>query len=228
MNLLLDLGNSKLKWKTSKEGDLGQSATYSTLPRFALDRFEAILISSVRDASATKSVLEQLGLTSHPRLRIASTRNPNFECHYDQPEKLGIDRFLAALGASRYEPKCIVVDAGTALTIDLVDNGFCGGVIMLGVGRSIQSLLAGTDLIKAGVSATEGDLPTNTAAAVERGAWLQAIGAINEFRGRYAPTSPVLVTGGDGELLVASIEGARYHPDLVLDGLVHSEYEELN
>ena len=99
---------------------------------------------------------------------------------------------------------------------------------MLGVGRSIQSLLAGTDLIKAGVSATEGDLPTNTAAAVERGAWLQAIGAINEFRGRYAPTSPVLVTGGDGELLVASIEGASYYPDLVLDGLVHSEYEELN
>ena len=227
MNLLLDLGNSKLKWRTSKEGDLGQSAAYSSLPRFAKHSFEAILISSVRDARATKNVLERLGLLNHPRLLIASTLNPNFKCDYDRPEKLGVDRFLAALGASRSESKCIVVDAGTALTIDLVDNGFRGGVIMLGVGRSIRSLLAGTDLIKEGVTASDGDLPTNTASAVERGAWLQAVGAINEFRRRYAPDSPILVTGGDGEMLVANLEGASYHADLVLDGLVHAEYEEL-
>lgn len=227
MNLLLDLGNSRLKWKTSKDGDQGQSATYSALPHFTPDQFERILISSVRDASATKSVLARLGLLDHPKLRIASTRHSSFDCYYDRPEKLGVDRFLAALGAASYESKCVVVDAGTALTIDLVDNGFRGGVIMLGIGRSIQSLLSGTDLINEGMHASEGPLPTDTSAAVERGAWLQAVGAINEFRGHYAPGSSILVTGGDGEMLVASLEGASFHADLVLDGLAYAEYKEL-
>jgi len=156
--LRLDLGNSRLKWVEGADGKVC-TAFYSQLPKFSAEKYSSIHVSSVRTDEDTLRVLSLIGLEAHPSVLQAVVRHPDFPCFYNDPTSLGIDRFLAALGASQMNAKCIVVDAGTALTIDLVDNGFRGGVIALGMARSISELLKNTDRVNEGEGACPGRLP---------------------------------------------------------------------
>ena len=157
MKLLLDMGNSRLKSAALDEsGKLAQfvSITYYDQTPIAclakhLEEAEsidgAVLVSVLGSAfqNQAMSLFEQIGM---PLRWVASEREARGVINnYQQPSQLGSDRFVALVAARKAFPKqdCIVIDCGTAVTIDaLAGSGeFCGGVIIPGLALWSDSLI---------------------------------------------------------------------------------------
>lgn len=160
------------------------------------------------------------------------------------PERVGIDRLLAAYAASLEvsQRPIVVVQAGSAVTMDLVttvkagggspvvaEDSFCGGAILPGVpmmlrllGRAADQLpeLEADDLIQLP------ELPgRNTQEAMQCGATGALIGGASfllaKYRDQYGPQVPAVVSGGDGPQLLSLLDGPTIECDqLVLRGLL--------
>lgn len=139
--LYLDIGNSFLKMATRKESTWqilfedrnGRLDELCSMIK-SENKLKQVLISSVR-RDLTNQVTRNL-----PEFNIREFRSsdiPSDMLDYKTPETLGLDRFLVCLGASMESKNrdVIVVDAGSACTVDLMtrDRVFCGGIIMPGL-----------------------------------------------------------------------------------------------
>jgi type III pantothenate kinase len=160
---------------------------------------------------------------------VSSKNSCGLENSYHKPEQLGVDRWMAMVAAYHMtNTPVIVVDCGTAITIDMVnENGlFVGGVIMPGLSSAFLSLKAGTDAVE------EVDKPgtiINVAAqttedAVQSGVLLGTAGGIERVVREHSlladipPT--VILTGGDAEKLMPQLTmPVVFQKDLVLHGL---------
>ncbi len=128
----------------------------------------------------------------------------------DQPDTVGIDRLLAAQAAGTMyasDRDAIVIDCGTALTIDLVtrDQCFRGGVIMAGPQTNLRALSSMTsalpDLSGESIQRPRSMVGRSTRDALLSGAYLNGLGAIREVVARFTetlPCQPVVVGTGGG------------------------------
>jgi type III pantothenate kinase len=149
----------------------------------------------------------------------------------DEPEKVGVDRLLASKAAYYLGggSPCMVVDAGTALTINWMDaNGvFQGGSIQPGWDLMAKALGAGTARLP------EVELPDsmrvewpakNTRKAIQVGIGLAMVGAVEhcwDIVLKREPAAVLWITGGGGDLLKGGfVSDARFHPNLVLEGMI--------
>ena len=120
------------------------------------------------------------------------------------PERLGIDRLLAAWGAvMRHGAPSIVIDLGTATTVDAVDasGGFRGGAILPGLTLSRDALARGTALLpEVAIEPPAAAIGTDTEAAIRSGVVIGQIGAIrelvNRMIGELGRPRPVVVATG--------------------------------
>ncbi|PKY12148.1 type III pantothenate kinase [Acidithiobacillus marinus] len=162
------------------------------------------------------------GRLREPELAVFQQRIPN---SYVPAESLGFDRRCCLLATARDFPtqSSIVIDMGTAITIDLwADGRFQGGRILPGITMSIHALYLGTALLPdLELPMTVADTGNTTAAAIQSGVWHMftdaLLGAIQQFQGLF-PDAQVLLTGGDAPLWQARIPGSHYIPDLLLRG----------
>jgi type III pantothenate kinase len=150
------------------------------------------------------------------------------------PERVGTDRLLAALaaGALREASRpAIVIDAGTAVTVDLVsaEGAFEGGVIWPGRAMMAQALAGNTDALPLITSPLSDGPPAvvgkSTDKAIRSGLFWGNVGAMREFVAQMRselPTAPqVFVTGGDAQRLARyACPEAQRVDDLVLVGIV--------
>lgn len=152
----------------------------------------------------------------------------------DFPERVGIDRLLAAVAANalrRPNRPAIVVDAGTAVTVDVIsaEGAFQGGIIWPGWRMMAQSLAGNTDalpLVTAGLE--EGPPPIlgkSTEKAMRSGLFWGNVGAVREFIARLRAELPseadVYVTGGDAQRLARlACSDSQQADELVLAGIV--------
>lgn len=150
-------------------------------------------------------------------------------CWVDEPDKVGTDRVVSA--AAAYDvvgDAVIVVDCGTAVTIDLVDeNGiFRGGVICPGFEISAKALKDNTaQLPKVKISKPAGPYGKNTGEAINCGIYYSAIGAIQEIIRRYAEElgkwPQTVITGSAAKIIADDCSFIdNYVPHLVLKGIV--------
>ena len=140
---------------------------------------------------------------------------------YRQPETLGVDRWCALVGARRRLGRAaVVVGAGTATTVDLLDGHgrFLGGLILPGLELMRESLARGT----AGLARASGQvvrLPDNTADAIASGAVEATAGAV-ERASRRLGDAPCLLFGGAAAPLKSALTiEVIEEPLLVLEGL---------
>jgi type III pantothenate kinase len=154
----------------------------------------------------------------------------------ESPDKVGIDRLLDAVAANVLcAPKdaVVIVDAGTATTVDLVSSGgaFEGGSILPGIELGARALHQYTALlplidVPALLAESVAPLGRNTREAIGSGLWFGQIGAIRELvylfeRSTEGPIQ-IFVTGGNGRWLAPALRSdARFEPDLALRGLAH-------
>jgi type III pantothenate kinase len=151
----------------------------------------------------------------------------------DHPEGVGLDRLAAAVAANALrEPgrPAIVVQAGTAVTVNLIDsNGaFAGGAILPGFRMQAEALFGGADLLPLAILEPQGEPPaalgTNTEDAIRSGLFWGAVGAVRELVARIsrplAREPQVFVTGGDIARLAPLVGGdTRFVPNMVLAGI---------
>lgn len=244
MMLLVDIGNSRVKWATCEHGLL--SAQHAAAhAQWNVDDWERALFD---DAAAVERVaaVSVAGAASRRALIEAAARRgiADVVFHatsaaacgvrnaYRDPALLGVDRWAAVIGAHHlYAPRaCCVVDVGTATTIDAVagDGRHLGGFIVPGPGLMVQSLLAGTSDLASHTAAstvnTQILFADNTRDAIERGCRMTLGAAIDRCVVELARTlggTPVLVaTGGAaGEVAPYVLSTLEFVPDLVLQGV---------
>jgi type III pantothenate kinase len=151
----------------------------------------------------------------------------------DVPQKVGIDRLLNAVAANTRRPPgraAAIVDAGSAVTVDLVDTAgvFRGGAIFPGLRLMAQSLHEYTALLPlVAVDRMESPPGRSTAQAIRAGVSNAVIGGVQRLIARYREQVPsgveVYVTGGDGRMLIASEPGlGEFWPAMTLAGILQS------
>ncbi|MBA6391147.1 type III pantothenate kinase [Colwellia sp. BRX10-3] len=147
---------------------------------------------------------------------------------YQQPERLGVDRWLAMIGAKQLYPKqnLLIIDAGTATTVDLLDaNGqHHGGWIMPGVQTLFNSLLSRTHQIIATPKAIASlSFGMDSSNCLNHGNWAMTIGAIKEAiiqADSLLILDKILITGGNGKEIANLItDNCQLEPKLVFHGL---------
>lgn len=241
MILELDCGNSFIKWRAlagdasqvicggvvGSDDELMQAVQAQSL------RLRACRLVSVRTDAETQSLVELISrrfgiecICAQPVPELAGVRNG-----YEQYQQLGLDRWLALVGAYLQAGKaCLVLDLGTAVTADFVSaNGeHLGGFICPGVPLMRNQLRTHTRRIRYSDDVAERAQQENgpgrtTAEAVERGCSLMLQGFVAtqlELAGEYlGDVFVVFLTGGDAALAVDMAPGAIVAPDLVFKGL---------
>jgi len=228
--LLLDVGNSRIKWgiwhagewhergvaPTSELGAL-RAVLARTTPRWAAigcvagDEVRARL-AAMLDVAGVKAVWLQSAAEWHGLVN-----------RYEPPESLGIDRYAALIASYKNGcAPCIVVSAGTALTVDaLAGNGeFLGGMILPGVALMRRTLTVGT----AGLATTNGawqPFPRTTGAAVETGIWTAISAAVAVMYSRLtrqsSATVDTVLTGGDASLLARRLSADALPGSVTVD-----------
>jgi type III pantothenate kinase len=150
---------------------------------------------------------------------------PGLQAGYLDPDQLGDDRWLAMAGALMHtSPPLVVVDAGTAMTIDLVDAAGChrGGWILPGLHSMQSQLLARTAVKKMPAVNAQLAPGLSTPAAMANGTLLALVGALNQVAKEPAwAGSRWLLSGGDGQRLQSHLAfPTAWVENLVLDGLI--------
>ena len=238
MILELDVGNSRIKWRLLlAEGLMVAGAGHvSGLEELqGVTELEAATINmarmcSVRGGDVNKQLADWVRGKYGVELAVAAVTQScgGVTNQYTDVSRLGIDRWLAMLAAfKRVGGPCIVVDAGTAFTIDVLDaqGVHLGGYILPGLSLMRSSLESATGIrLTPGFTGSPEIMGHSTDQAVSNGALSALLALISQLMRAAANkqlAAKVLFTGGDAELFHthAAIEGSDVIPNLVLDGL---------
>ena len=195
-----------------------------------------ILVASVHDAAAAvleMALAEESATGRRPlRQRRIGHADLPWPPALPEPQRVGIDRLAAAAAAAVVKPEAegaIIVDCGTAATVDMVaaDGRFLGGAILPGPTLMARALAQGTSKLPEVWALEPADPPAlpgrNTREAIAAGIGWGMRGAIAELvaRGRLVlgPSAPVILTGGWSRAILPAVPGATEMPDLVLQGI---------
>ena len=227
--LLIDVGNTAIKWRLANaEGLLDAAGSVSDVlslcQRVEAEPWGVMGLASVASDSADAELITAL-TASGARVVHRATAQSNclgLVSSYAEPERMGVDRWLAMLAAHVHnEGALCVIDAGTAVTVDLVsaEGAHDGGYILPGADLMRRALSSETDRIHVGALETPRVVPGNTTkACVTAGSWRAVIGAVQSTMAAY-PEHCALLTGGAATTLQDLGLAATYSPDLVMEGL---------
>jgi type III pantothenate kinase len=242
VKLLLDVGNTRIKWSTLEGAGLGEGGEFAhreldlapLLERqwSGLDRPGRVLVSSVAAPARRRELERWLADRWGTPVRFAASQAHQLGVQngYRDPARLGVDRWVALLAArSRFDGPVCVVDFGSALTIDGLarDGMHAGGLIVPGLRTMHRSLSGGDISLDAGEAPhapAEVALGRDTAEAVGYGIQqclaLFVDGVCERMTRTFGETPARIVTGGDAEQMLPQLEGRYEHmPYLVLEGL---------
>jgi type III pantothenate kinase len=253
MNLLIDVGNTNLRWAMHGDREIGPGESVRHSGGAPLDLLaawervaapERVLMANVGGAPVGTAIARAVRAYWGIEPELAATRAEGFGVRvaYAEPSRLGVDRWLALVAArDLVGGPCLIVDAGTAATFDLLlaDGTHLGGLILPGVHMMRESLLAGTHIPRVEPEPAAEPWATDTGTAVATGS-LHALAALavrlhdrlcdrlDPGSDGYASDPPaILLAGGDGPRLAPLID--RPHslvPDLVLRGLARLSTDE--
>lgn len=250
MDLLIDIGNSSIKWAGAQPGALGPMASarhFGALPIDLLAAWDGLagidrVLAACVGPDAVLTAVEQAAAACWGRsverieTRLAAH---GVRIAYPEPSRLGVDRFLALIGAHRLDtvapaddggaprrrPK-LVVDAGTAVTYDALaaDGTHLGGQILPGIDTLRASLLERTQLPSHHTYDQPGHWGGDTGPGISA-ASLHAPAALADrllarLRAETTEEPLLILTGGDAERLAPLLDTRPARcPDLILRGL---------
>ena len=235
MILQLDIGNTRLKWRLVEgtefvDGGAIVRGAGLNLPPLEQVPQQVWVASVAGEEQAALLRQEFSGLDvwfARSAERACGVRNS-----YAQPQRMGVDRWLAMLAAwNRAGDEVCVVDAGSALTIDFVSarGAHLGGYILPGLDSMERALLSDTDRVRFADAARDNLAPgQSTEEAVYNGLLLSQAGAVALALDRVGHAGCLYFSGGNGAFLQAALDrDGELAPDLVLDGLALLANEEL-
>lgn len=231
--LQLDVGNSRAKWRLVNGDTVVSRGLYcpgDDVSRQALlacaGSLDQIWVSSVAGPDQEQALARLLEDRWGVAPWFARTQARTGELHnsYEEPGRMGVDRWLAMLGARQREAgRLCVIDAGSALTIDIVSaqGEHEGGYIIPGADLMERALLLDTDRVRFEEEADYSLVPgTSTANAVRHGIALAQVGAVVVALEQAGESPTLFFCGGGGEKLMQLLQrDGQWTPDLVFEGL---------
>lgn len=242
--LLLDVGNSRIKWRLDVNGEFCESGA----ELHDKNKLEQQLLIWFGDMPVQERVVICAVVTNQLQKQIADWFRQQWLCTvdfvesarylagvrngYTDSEALGVDRWLAIVAAfNAYEMAVCVIDCGTAVTLDVVDAAgqHQGGMIMPGLSMMQKALVQGAAAIEEKQGQYQ-QLAKNTADGVISGCLgLMVAGLAGIYRQilqEYGGNLKCIVTGGDGELVAEKMGcDCEYIGDLVLQGVMIAAQE---
>ena len=219
-DLFVDIGHSAVKWRTFDSKVSKESIEFFSAS--SLPNNKCIWLSAVAHPSIVDSIKREF---TDVELALPSKKHSNLTIAYESPSELGVDRFLAMLGAIDNFPSTnlLVIDLGSALTIDIVneDGIHKGGLIMPGLMTLRKSFVKfSTENMSQGLKGLQNNTKDAWLSGTETMLIVTIKEQIKDFQSQYSNGS-VLMTGGDITKLSSELpQSLNYFENLVLDGLV--------
>ncbi len=263
MILLIDIGNSRIKWASINSNNHAQIIIKNRLDQIAINHqgnaltileniiqtlvpmqkiFMVHVLGEVFDTEIRRLVSQY----SIPlQLVYSQPRAYGISTHYAQASKLGADRFVAMLAAYRSQKSkaCIVIDCGTAITIDTVNRlgEHIGGVILPGLSLCKESLNNKAKNLQKERNSSQVNHPieldkttlfaTDTQYGIQSGCYYGLAGAIKDICQKMERTLiksnihstkiDKIICGGDAKVFYPLLSGYQFKADLVIDGLAY-------
>ena len=239
-NVLLGLvNNSKILQSWRLHTDIHQSVDeYEMLVRgmlfacdFSLKDIQGAVLSSVVPELTDVFFKLLNNLIGRIPLKVSHELNLGLEINTEMPAKLGQDRLINASAAfHEYKTSLIIIDCGTATTLDIVSNNgvFQGGIICPGLLISAEVLFSkAAQLFQVNLEMPDNIIGKNTTDSMKSGLIYGYGGMIDslikkltmelEIQGQYSPK--VVITGGLAKKILPILSNVIYHDDLTLRGL---------
>jgi type III pantothenate kinase len=231
-HLLIDVGNSRLKWAVvTPRGAIrlqGNVATAEVMPRWLAAWTKKHAGERVVVASVVPRISDSLRRHFKDAIFVSGTlRGLPLAFHYPRPAEIGADRIAAAVGVQGRGP-AIIVSCGTATAYSVFDKRgrFCGGAIAPGPDAQLRALLGATAQLPATtLQATTRALGRSTRDAIRAGMLLGWQGGVREIvtrlRKELGAPARLIVTGGAAEHLrgMRGLGRMEFRPLLVFEGL---------
>jgi len=236
MQLLIDIGNTRAKYCYVEEGSL------SDIHHLALDvmttnwmgehwqNITEVVLANVNDKKFT-DVVKKWSVVHQIIYQEVVTEAKSFGITngYKNYQQLGIDRWLTLVAAVKHYPRknVIIVDAGTATTVDVItDSGHhLGGWILAGIDTMVSSILDNTANLNAEQNKVKKlALGLTTSDNINMAPWVATIGLIEQaiamFKSEQGTPIDIVITGGNALSLKHLLQRpSHHHPKLVFDGL---------
>jgi type III pantothenate kinase len=235
--VVIDIGNTRIKWGLCSDDGIVESISLPPDDVVAWEKQAAgwqvakgssWALATVHPDRLSRVVdwLKKRGETVQV---LRDWRDLGLEVLVDHPECVGIDRLLNAVAArSHGSGPAIMIDAGTAITVDYLDDPgrFGGGSILPGMqmmGQALHNYTAQLPLVEPPRSAP--NVPgQSTVTAIEAGVYWGAVGAVRalvEQLQKQAPKKPrMFLTGGDAPALASRLgEHVTHWPEMTLEGI---------
>ena len=240
--LLLDGGNSQLKWAWVENGTFSEvgRAPYRDLAQLGEEwlRFadEDVKIVGCAVCGSVKKAMVEEQLTRPVEWLSSMPQALGIRNHYRRPEEHGSDRWFNALGSRRFtQNACVVVSCGTAVTTDALteDNHYLGGTIMPGFHLMKEAMALKTANLNRPIGKVY-PFPTTTPNAIASGMMDAVCGALMMMHGRLKDKTgegkpvDIIITGGGAARVVQALPESFVHDNqvkivdnLVIHGLLH-------
>lgn len=232
--LLIDAGNTRLKWATANaRGPIrvaGEIATKDATPAWVRKFVRQFADQQIVLASVVPKVTRAFARSGGQRIHLVTGASPALGLRFDYPKpaELGADRLAAAVAAHAAGVfPVIVVNCGTATAFTVLDQEgtLCGGAIAPGLHTQLAALLGATAQLPAtALRPPRRYLARSTQEAIRTGVLLNFQGGVKEILQHLADELPgpwvpnILLTGGHARHL-AQATGATLRPLLVFEGL---------
>lgn len=221
MKLLVDVGNTSAKIVLCQAEQL-TACKANNIPWSQVTELVYACVGKSEMMNELLTRATELGINSTEAKVTAELGM--LKCAYQQVQNLGIDRWLVLIAAYSLWPKkdCIIIDAGTATTIDVLtaQGQHLGGWILPGLDLMTQSLTQNTQRVFDDKNTPFGtELGVNTPNGLKNGALVATVGAIEQAR-LHLPANPqIIFAGGYGPLLQQQFSGSDFDALLVMKGL---------
>ena len=239
VKLLIDQGNTRLKWVLARCGEIDKESAghgdlevfMQTCQRDALFHPDSVLISSVagREEARALAGFCESRWGQKTQLLESTEQRGGVRNAYREPTMLGVDRWLAIVGAvTRHGSPVVIWDLGTATTLDAVDDTgqHLGGIIYPGPATMLGSLGRGTKLrVPKDLEDADVTPGRSTSGCISNGVFAAQVGALNQFLRNASEEmggAPILVvTGGAASQVLPLLDFDSIHdPWLVFRGML--------
>lgn len=231
MNLVIDIGNTRVKAALFKGNELFELKLFNNLTEVLLDTIfinkgKNAIIGSVVDGldhfySTLNSIMPTLIFTSSTKIPLNNL--------YESANTLGSDRLSASIGAFTLYPKAnvLVIDAGTCIKYNFTNtkNDYLGGAISPGIQmrfKSLQHFTSKLPLVELDNSFRQligTDTKNSILSGVINGSVIEIDGIIANYKAQF-PNLICILTGGDSDFLAKRLKSSIFtHQNLVLKGL---------
>lgn len=221
-NLVVDIGNSRIKLAVFDKHRLIHTEAFTGMQLPAIDKLldqYQVAHSIVSSVTAFDEQLETLLKDRTNYLRFSTKLTAGIQLNYRTPETLGLDRLAGVIAAHVLVPglNCLVIDAGTCITYDLVDahGNYNGGSISPGLDMRLKAMHTFTGKLPLvekveEFSETVGqDTRTSILTGVLEGTVHEVHGFIEQYIAKYTRVQ-VLLCGGDAEFFDTRLKNSIF------------------